>query len=247
MINVWGVTDVGCVRKQNQDRYYIAQYGSQLVASVVCDGMGGARAGHIASQIAVEVFSEHMKALEKEMQTTPTLLLRECGERANTEIFNQAKRCEDYYGMGTTMVSVILHGTVAHIMNIGDSRAYHISDEGIARVTRDHSLVEALVANGKITPEEACNHPQKNLITRALGSGPTVEPDLYEKELKAGEFLLLCSDGLSNMVNDQEILYEIVHGGSVESCCRRLLDITLSRGATDNVTIVLIQNKEGGL
>lgn len=247
MISAWGITDIGAVRKQNQDRYYIAQYGSERVVGVVCDGMGGARAGNIASKLAVEEMSDTVKLLEQGMVDKPEVLLSMGVERANSVIFNQARTCQDYYGMGTTMVAALIQDNTAYVLNIGDSRAYHIGKEGISRMTRDHSLVETLVAKGKITPEEAISHPQKNLITRALGSAPNVEPDFYQKELISGDYLLLCSDGLSNMISDQEMLYEIVHGGGLESCCQRLLDITLSRGAQDNVTIVLLEFKEGGL
>jgi protein phosphatase len=143
--------------------------------------------------------------------------------------------------MGTTMVAVILSGQKAHILNIGDSRAYLLGEEGVRKVTRDHSVVEDLVHRGELTPEEARIHPQKNLITRALGAEPEARTDLYELELKAGEFLLLCSDGLSNTLTDQELLYEVLYGEAPESCCQRMLEIALSRGAPDNVTAVLIQ------
>jgi protein phosphatase len=129
----------------------------------------------------------------------------------------------------------------AHIINVGDSRAYHVTSEGITRVTRDHSVVEDLISHGEITPEQARLHPQRNLITRALGAEKTVKADLYEIPVKEGDFLLLCTDGLTNLATDQEILYELLHGGPAEDCCGRLLDITLTRGAPDNVTVVLIQ------
>ncbi len=247
MINVWGITDVGAVRKKNEDRYYIAQYGSQTVASVVCDGMGGARAGHIASQTAIEVYSDYMKVLEGGQSLNPLELLRESAKAANHAVFTKATQCEEFRGMGTTMVAALVQDNMAYVLNVGDSRGYHIFPGGIYRITTDHSLVEVLLANGKITKEEATNHPQKNLITRALGSTSTVEADIYQQPLLAGEYLLLCSDGLSNMVTEQEILYEIIHGGSIEHCCQRLLDICMSRGARDNVTIVLLEMKEGGL
>ena len=138
------------------------------------------------------------------------------------------------------MVAVMAAGETAYLLNVGDSRAYHISSEGIHKITRDHSLVEDMVRRGDITPEQARNHPQKNLITRALGTEKQLRPDFFRQSVLAGESLLLCSDGLSNVVTDQEMLYEVLHGGPAEECCRRLLDIALSRGAPDNVTCVLI-------
>ncbi len=143
--------------------------------------------------------------------------------------------------MGTTMVAAVVGREKAQVLNIGDSRAYHIGEEGISKVTRDHSLVEDLVHRGDITPEQARQHPQKNLITRALGSESRSRTDLYEVELDQEEFLLLCTDGLSNTLTDQEMLYEVLHGGTPESCCQRMLDVAMSRGAPDNVTAVLIQ------
>ena len=147
----------------------------------------------------------------------------------------------DCTGMGTTLVAALAGNGKAVLLNEGDSRAYHINEDGITRLTRDHSVVEDMVARGDITPEEARTHPRKNLITRALGSEERIRADLYEKELQPGDFLLLCSDGLSNIVTDQELLYEAIHGGEPSDCCQRLLHITLSRGAPDNVTAVLFQ------
>ena len=144
--------------------------------------------------------------------------------------------------MGTTRVAALADGEEALILNEGDSRAYHLSEEGgIVRVTRDHSLVEDLVQRGELTREQARTHPHKNLITRALGAEPELRADVFRQPLAAGDYLLLCSDGLSNVVSEQELLYEVVHGGEACTCCRRLLEIALHRGAPDNVTAVLIQ------
>ena len=127
-------------------------------------------------------------------------------------------------------------------MNEGDSRAYHVRPDGIFLLTRDHSLVQQLLERGDITAEQARSHPQKNLITRALGVEPDLKADLYDLDWHQGESLLLCSDGLSNVLTEQELLYEVIHGGEPENCCQRLLDIALRRGAPDNVTAVLIVN-----
>lgn len=243
MINAWGITDRGVVRKENQDGYYLARFGESVVAGVVCDGMGGARAGNVASQLAIEIFGRHMEVLHNGLSKAPAALLEQAAFAANEEIYQRAATDADCLGMGTTMVAALLQGTTAYLLNIGDSRAYHIGGQGIKKLTRDHSVVEDLVARGKITPEQARSHPQKNLITRAIGSTFKVRADLHEKELLAGEYLLLCSDGLSNLVTDQEMLYEILHGGTAETCCQRLVDITLSRGAQDNVTIILLEMK----
>ena len=147
---------------------------------------------------------------------------------ANRQVFRRAVEDENCVGMGTTLVAALAGEEEALILNEGDSRAYHISEEsGISQVTRDHSLVEDLVERGELTRDQARVHPHK--------------ADSFRRELTEGDFLLLCSDGLSNVVSEQEILYEVVHGGEACTCCRRLLDIALHRGAPDNVTAVLIQ------
>ena len=242
MIHVWGITDKGAVRTQNQDCFYLKEIESDLVTVMVCDGMGGHRAGNVASLLAVNVASAYLESLTpEELAEVPNEHLVRGANLANEAVYRKAEQDPDCAGMGTTMVSAIVIGDKAYILNIGDSRAYYIGSEGIVKISRDHSVVEDMVYRGDITPEEARLHPQKNLITRALGGDMRVEPDLYEKELRGGEFLLLCTDGLSNILTDQELLYEVLHGGAPESCCQRMLDLALSRGASDNVTAVLIQ------
>lgn len=242
MIYIWGITDKGAVRAQNQDSFYIKQLGPELVSALVCDGMGGALAGDVASSLAIEVASAYLESLsEEELRQVPGEHLTRGAKLANGAVYQRAIRDSQCRGMGTTMVSVIMDGVTARILNIGDSRAYRISEEGIIKVTRDHSVVEDLVTRGEITREEARLHPKKNLITRCLGTEEKAETDLYEVTVREGEFLLLCTDGLSNILTDQEILYEVIHGGEPESCCQRLLNQALSKGAPDNVTAVLIQ------
>lgn len=241
MLAAWGVTHKGVVRQQNQDAFEYLLPEAGAAAGVVCDGMGGARAGNVASTVAVEVFCAAMRRERDRWISDPGGLLAEAAKEANAAVFQRAGSDAECLGMGTTMVAALVAGGSAHILNIGDSRAYHVNREGITRITRDHSVVEDLVFRGELTPEQARQHPQKNLITRALGAEELLRADLYELAATEGEYLLLCSDGLSNLVTDQEILFEVVHGGGADSCCRRLLDITLSRGAPDNVTALLFQ------
>ena len=241
-MNIWGITDVGAVRHQNQDSYHIELLAEDMALGIVCDGMGGAKAGNVASQLAVETFLETAKAQPPEQwRNEPEALLHFAAEQANGAVHFRANVDVDCRGMGTTMVAALVVGDRAYILNIGDSRCYLVRPEGITKVTRDHSVVEDLVARGQITPEQARQHPQKNLITRALGAESRLRADLFRQPMEHGDALLLCSDGLSNMVSDQELLYEVLHGGPAEDCCRRLLDIALSRGAPDNVTAVLLQ------
>ncbi len=238
-MNVWGITDRGKIREQNQDAFAHQILPDGRVIALVCDGMGGARAGNIASSMAVDLFMEDFFQSEE----TPDLeRMEQAAGRANREIFQRALEDESCVGMGTTLVAALAGAEEALILNEGDSRAYHISEEGgILQVTRDHSLVEDLVQRGELTRDQARTHPHKNLITRALGAEPELRTDAFRQRLAEGEFLLLCSDGLSNVVSEQEILYEVVHGGEACTCCRRLLEIALHRGAPDNVTAVLIQ------
>ena len=143
--------------------------------------------------------------------------------------------------MGTTLVAALIKDREATIVNVGDSRAYNINSHRIQKVTTDHSLVELMVQRGELTREEARTYPGKNYITRAIGTETIVESDLFQLDMEWGDYLLLCSDGLTNVVDEQEILFEVIHGSSPEDCCQRLLDIAKMRGAPDNVTCVLVQ------
>ena len=244
MIRVWGLTDIGLVRKDNQDAYATAYFTeSGHTVAVVCDGMGGVKGGRLASSIAVETFLAETKKVLRAGMTA--LQLAQASSYAvaiaNDAVYEKAQEAKEYHGMVTTLVSAICYEKGAVISNVGDSRAYHITAEGIRRVTEDHSLVEVLVRRGDITEEEARVHPNRNVITRALGPEKSEECDVYVKELKQGEYLLLCSDGLVNTVSDQEILYEVIHNGDEESCLDRMLAISKSRGAADNVTAVLLK------
>ena len=159
---------------------------------------------------------------------------------ANFTVYDQAMEFEDFMGMGTTLVAALIQGKTAYIVNVGDSRAYYVNQEGIRQITTDHSLVQLMVSQGELTPERARNYPGKNLITRAIGTEPVVNCDIFHRKVEKGSCLLLCSDGLSNLVDEQEILFEVNLGGEKAQCCQRLLDIALSRGAPDNVTSLLV-------
>lgn len=238
----WGLTDQGCVRKQNQDSYVIEQLDRNTMLCIVCDGMGGAKSGNIASSLAVDVFVQEVRrnwAFNMNQEKVNQLLLGAV-KLANFTVFDQALEVEDFSGMGTTLVAALVRGRLATVVNVGDSRCYKVDKNGIRQVTKDHSLVQLMVERGDLTPELARTYPGKNFITRAIGTEPTVECDLYHLDLERGDCLLLCSDGLSNMMDDQEILFEVVHGVNKQYCCQRLLDIAKNRGAPDNVTSILI-------
>lgn len=240
-MEAWGLTDLGNVRQQNQDFYEILTLEGQQTLLVVCDGMGGAKSGNVASKLAAEVFVGEVRRTARPDMSAKQIetMLRSAVELANRAVFEQSKVSSDFEGMGTTLVAAFLTPKMAVIANVGDSRAYIFDKEGIRFVTVDHSLVELMVQRGDITREQAKNHPGKNLITRAVGTEAKVSADIYRQNLRPGDAILLCSDGLSNEMADQEILFEVVHGVRKEGCCQRLLDIAKGRGAPDNVTVVL--------
>lgn len=238
-MDVWGVTHRGAVRQQNQDSFSAQTLDDGRVIALVCDGMGGARAGNIASSMAVELFMQRFAETAGDLPDNERM--QNAASWANQEVFLRSTQDEACIGMGTTLVAAFVGNEEAVILNEGDSRAYHVNEKGIVLITRDHSLVEDLVERGELTREQARCHPHKNLITRALGAEPILLADCFRQPVQPGDYLLLCSDGLSNVVNEQEMLYEIIHGGEPDTCCQRLLDISLGRGAPDNVTVVLVR------
>jgi protein phosphatase len=242
-MQIWHISDPGCVRTQNQDAYKIEELDRNRMFCVVCDGMGGAKSGDIASSLAADVFYQEICNSWTAGMDSKQLdeLLRRTIKLVNFTVYDQSRQVEDFSGMGTTLVAVLIHGKQATVVNVGDSRAYLVHSDGIRQITTDHSLVQMMVDRGELTPYQAKHYPGKNMITRAVGTEPTVQCDLFHLELERDQQLLLCTDGLTNLVDDQEILFEVLHGQDQGLCCRRLLDIALNRGAPDNVTCVLIQ------
>ena len=241
-MEVWGLTDPGLVRSENQDYFLLQQLGKHDLAAVVCDGMGGARSGNVASRLAAEVFMEELKrnyragmsAEQAEYCLTTAVAI------ANTAVYENSKISDDMSGMGTTLVAALLLGKTAYFANVGDSRAYILNESGVTKITVDHSLVELMVQRGELTSEQAKSYPGKNLITRAIGTEQNVQCDTFRCDYLPGDFFLLCSDGLTNQMADQELLFEVIHGVYKEDCCRRLIGIAKDRGAPDNTTVVLI-------
>ena len=247
MLRSFGITDKGKVRKDNQDSFIIEKCEAKnCLVVALCDGMGGAKAGGLASQISNKAFVSYIYA-KLTSRTNRVIdysrVLKEACAEANGVAYEYSLFDEAYNGMGSTIVGgVIKSSGNGYIINVGDSRAYHISrrSNSIYQISRDHSLVEELVEVGAITKEQARNHPQKNVITRALGSEADVEADYYEFSLQSGDILLLCSDGLSNMVSDLEMLDYSKEYQDPELLCRALLSKALNRGARDNVTVVAV-------
>ena len=243
-MDFWGITDRGKVRQKNQDAYFIC-YDEEKAGAilVVCDGMGGAKAGNVASTLALETYLDVVKKELKVGNTSSEIadVMKEAVSVANDAVYQQSISEIAYEGMGTTLVAAVITDQIAAVINIGDSRAYHITKKTITQITRDHSVVEDMIGRGDLTRDEAKKHPSKNLITRALGTCSDIEPDLFFPKLRKGEYLLLCSDGLSNMVTEQELLCEVLRSDQKDLCCQRLLDIAIARGAPDNVTVIIFE------
>ena len=241
-MQAWGLTDPGCVRVQNQDAYGVHTFEEDSLLCTVCDGMGGAKSGNVASSLALQIFMQEVTRLRKPgmSQEQAGQMFREAVRLANFTVYDQSRQFEDFEGMGSTLVAAYVDHQMAVIANVGDSRCYLLNREGVRCLTTDHSLVQLMVQRGELSREQAKNYPGKNLITRAIGTEPGVECDLFYQPVQKGDYLLLCTDGLSNLLDDQEILFEVVHGVNKQLCCQRLLGICQERGAPDNVTSVLI-------
>lgn len=243
----FALTDKGVVRSDNQDSFIIEKLVSKDATIIaLCDGMGGAKAGGLASQISNNAFVSYIYGKLTSRLNKPLdykkILTDACIE-ANGVSYEYSKFDEAYNGMGTTIVGGVIKGNGnGYIINVGDSRAYHISkrNDSITQITRDHSLVEELLEFGAITREQAKVHPQRNVITRALGSDEAVEPDYFEVNLQHGDFLILCSDGLSNIVSDLEMLEYSKEYPDPELLCQSLMRKALNRGARDNVTVLAV-------
>lgn len=242
-MRIWGITDTGLVRRENQDAYATAVIADCTVA-VVCDGMGGTNGGQTASTIAVDTFLNTLRAALTAGMSWQHIrdIALDGVAKANRAIRQRAEEDVTLANMGTTLVCAVCRDGEAMLFNVGDSRGYFISDEGIRQITRDHSVVENMVERGDITPAQARRHPRRNLITRALGPDAEVETDSFSVSWQQGDFILLCTDGLVNTVTDQEMLFEVMHESDLDQCLVRLLAAAKEQGAPDNVTVVLLQN-----
>ncbi|WP_294835195.1 Stp1/IreP family PP2C-type Ser/Thr phosphatase [Eubacterium sp.] len=234
-------TDKGLVRENNQDAYAVGELPGEVAWAVVCDGMGGAAGGNIASALAVKVISDKITSSYNEKMRDSSIknLLDSAITAANIEVYDMAYSRPDLTGMGTTVVAVVVRDNVAHIAHAGDSRAYIVNDDGVEQITVDHSLVQNLVDRGEITKEEAEHHPNKNVITRALGVDKRIDVDFSEVEMHENETLVLCTDGLSNCVNNAEMA-EDIKDGQYYAFADRLVKRANKNGGNDNITVVAI-------
>lgn len=236
-------TNVGLVRSNNQDCYLTGCFDDGVVWCVVCDGMGGAAGGDIASKMAVELISGRIENCYNKKMKPSSIgnLLESAINLANIEIFDFAKENPQYSGMGTTVVAVIADDKNVYISHAGDSRAYLRSKDGFNQVTVDHSVVQEMVDRGEISKEEAEHHPIKNYITRALGVDNSIVVDFNYFDFIEGDTLLVCTDGLSNMIGTDEIMQII---DTEENVVDVLVERAIEKGGNDNITAVIIKNEQ---
>ncbi|WP_397326775.1 Stp1/IreP family PP2C-type Ser/Thr phosphatase [Paenibacillus sabuli] len=235
-------SDVGRVRTVNEDRAWASLAEDGGAVAIVADGMGGHQAGDVASELAVEAFRESLASFGGKVSPDEAKArLAEALKRANGIVYDMASQNEQYHSMGTTVVAVLQQRNYAVVGHIGDSRAYLIEGGQIRQLTEDHTLVGELARSGQITPEEAAVHPRRNVLTRALGTDPQVEADVQEIAWQPGCMLLLCSDGLSNMVSDQEIVQTLEASDlDLDAKAEQLVELALQAGGDDNITVVLL-------
>lgn len=239
-MQVFSKIDIGRLRKSNQDACFTGRLYEHTLLVIVCDGMGGANAGNIASKTAIKSISDYVgKSFRKSMKEKDMAdMLKNAIISANIEIYDMSRENSDYSGMGTTAVVAIVQNEYAVICHVGDSRAYIVCDK-IEQLTKDHSIVQSLIESGKLTPDEAKVHPRKNVITRALGAEEDIVPDTVTVSLKENDNLLFCTDGLTNFVEPSDIL-NIFKTNQIDNVATTLVERANQNGGGDNITVVTV-------
>ncbi|MDD6284125.1 MAG: Stp1/IreP family PP2C-type Ser/Thr phosphatase [Firmicutes bacterium] len=234
-------TDIGKVRRSNQDSYSSGELPGGVAWAVVCDGMGGANGGNVASATAVKVISEHISSSYREGMGSNSvrMMLESAISAANISVFDMAQSVDTLAGMGTTVVSVVILDNIAHIAHAGDSRAYLITGDSIEQITRDHSVVQSLVENGTLTTDEAKVYPGKNVITRALGVDERIIVDYNEVPLEKHDSILICTDGLTNYLDNEDIL-SVTKNNNFYEYPDKLIKLANTNGGGDNITVVIM-------
>lgn len=242
-MRIWGKTDTGREREDNQDHFFCESLIEDTAVFCICDGMGGANGGHIASEFASKEFIRDVKKLLRADidHDDAKLILSKAVLNANNVVYDMSSSDTNLAEMGTTLVGGFLINGNVYIANIGDSRCYHISHNAIVQVTKDHSLVQHLVDTGEISDEEKANHPQKNYITRAIGIANEILSDMYRIHFEKGEYILLCSDGLYNLVSDEDIKKIVTSENLLDEKCDILIETANKNGGTDNITAVILE------
>jgi len=242
-------SDIGRVRQVNEDQSWVSQLNNGITLAIVADGMGGHQAGDVASKKAVDAFRSMLEqsAVKADLSLQEgKMLIRQAITQANEAVFELASRNEHYHNMGTTIVAALVKQDNAIIGHVGDSRAYKITAGEITQITTDHTLVNELVKSGQLSVEEAAHHPRRNVLTRAVGTDSHVDIDVQSVEWSPQDVLLLCSDGLSNMVSEQQMLQTVTTEQlELDSKADHLIQLALHAGGDDNITVVLLQEAAG--
>lgn len=242
-MKIFAKTDVGKVREMNQDYYYISNESDELKIFILADGMGGYKGGEIASELATISAKSYIESNFNQIEHTKEEILKlvkSAAEYANMIVYEKSRENKELEGMGTTLEIVVVYENRAYIGHVGDSRIYRIRDKFMRRLTNDHSYVQKLVKDGKITKEEAEQHPKKNMLMKALGCTAFLEPDVAVKGFQKNDILVMCSDGLTNMVSDEEI-YKVVKD-DIYVAARDLIDKANENGGIDNITVIILAN-----
>lgn len=239
-MEVFSKIDIGKTRKSNQDACFTGRLYENTMLIIVCDGMGGANAGNVASEMAVKCISEYVgKSFRKSMNETEVAdMLKNALISANIEIYDTSRKNSEYSGMGTTAVIAVVNNDTAVICHVGDSRAYLVNDN-ITQLTKDHSIVQSLIESGKLTPDEAKLHPRKNVITKALGAEEDIVPDIVTVKLEEKDNLLFCTDGLTNYVETPDIL-DVFKTNQINNVAYSLVERANQNGGGDNITVVTV-------
>ncbi len=246
------MSHIGLVRQMNQDSFGLwHDRKDPWHLTVIADGMGGASAGEVASKLATETVLDQLADKVKQSHIDPEQELLAAVQEANRKIWEAAQSSEDYAGMGTTLVAALASQDAVTIVHIGDSRAYLFHAGELQQATQDHSLVAELVRRGQLSEEEALTHPQRNIVTRSLGTASDSEPEIHSFSWGPGDILLLCTDGLSNLLHSHELqdllgpLVGVDSETEVEECAKRMVDLALERGGPDNITLAIVVHQEG--
>ena len=243
MIKAYARTDKGNVRENNEDYFYISNSLDEVQLYLLADGMGGYNGGEIASKLAVQTAKNYIENNFKDIEKDKDSIIQLLGssmEYANMVVYEKSKETPELQGMGTTLEICLIYNNKAYIGHVGDSRIYRVRKQFIRKLTQDHSYVQKLVKEGTITKEQAEHHPQKNMLMKALGCNAFVEPDVMVKGFLKDDILIMCSDGLSNLV-DQETIYEMA-SKNIEQGTKDLVQLAKDRGGYDNITVVIIKN-----
>lgn len=241
-MDLYSQTDIGLVRGSNQDDCACGHFSANAVWAVICDGMGGAQGGNIASQMTVSSIKDQISSAYQDSMNHNAIkyLLKTALYNANSAVYEKAQQEDSLRGMGTTVIATVVVDSIAHMIHAGDSRAYLLTERGIRQVTEDHSVVQELINTGDLTKEEARISPHKNIITRAVGVHSTIEADYYEEFLPPGAILLLCTDGLTNYVEDTQI-FALSRQYPAEQLPDALVRKAKEGGGGDNITVIVIK------